>query len=277
MTYSRPALETLKARASADILSELPYSDNPLRNSLLDALAENEAYTAHGLYGALDFLSRQLFPDTAEGEFLDRQLNWRGIYRIAPKPSHGTITMTGTDGTTIPKGTTLSGGGVHFTTDAGVVVSGGTATLALTSQESGEQTNLPSGTRLELAVPILGVDADAFLSHPTTGGSDIEDDDSYRARGLALIAGGGFRYGKSGDFASWVLDASPHITRAVELANVGNLGRLEIVCFAEDSQALEVPASSGDITQAETYLKRVAPLGIIWDVRAPTTSEMGVI
>lgn len=85
MPFQRPTLPQLIERAAADIESRLPGTDPRLRRALLGVLARTHAGAVHGLYGALDWLARQIIPDTAEAEILDRWADWWG-WRARPRP-----------------------------------------------------------------------------------------------------------------------------------------------------------------------------------------------
>ena len=85
MPFERPLLDALRARIADDLMTKLPGADARLRVSNLRAFSEVEAGAAHLLYGRLDWSFRQLFPDTAETEFLDRWASIWGVKR-GPRP-----------------------------------------------------------------------------------------------------------------------------------------------------------------------------------------------
>ena len=72
MSFERPDLPTLIERAIADIESRLTGADARLRRSNLNVLARVHSGAAHGLYGYLDWLAKQILPDSADAEFLER-------------------------------------------------------------------------------------------------------------------------------------------------------------------------------------------------------------
>ncbi|RMG50381.1 MAG: baseplate J/gp47 family protein, partial [Gammaproteobacteria bacterium] len=95
MPFQRPTIPELIERVAADVESRLPGSDPRLRRSLLHALVRAQAGVAHGLYGYLDWLSKQIVPDTAEAEVLDRWASWWGVPRKAASAASGDVTFTG--------------------------------------------------------------------------------------------------------------------------------------------------------------------------------------
>ena len=104
MPFERPSLPELIARIQADMDSRLdgqPW----LRRRLLAILARMEGGVAHGLYGYLDWLARQIMPDTAETEHLERWASIWGITRRAAAKAAGYAVFSGEDGAAIPAGT----------------------------------------------------------------------------------------------------------------------------------------------------------------------------
>lgn len=105
MPFNRPPLDLLIARSAASMQSRLPGTDAVLRRSLSGIVARMSAGTEHGLYGYLDWLARQLMPDTAEEEHLERWASIWGVSRKAAGHASGDVSITGTPGTVLPEGT----------------------------------------------------------------------------------------------------------------------------------------------------------------------------
>ena len=105
MPFNRPPLDLLIARSAASIQSRLPGTDAVLRRSLTGIVARMSAGTEHGLYGYLDWLARQLMPDTAEEEHLERWASIWGVSRKAAGHASGGVSITGTPGAVLPEGT----------------------------------------------------------------------------------------------------------------------------------------------------------------------------
>ena len=99
MPFTIPNLSTLIARAKSDInarLSGLPgFVDARLRRSLNFVMANVNAGAANGLYGFLSFIFDQVFPDTAESEFLDRWASIWGVTRNQAGFAQGNYIFTG--------------------------------------------------------------------------------------------------------------------------------------------------------------------------------------
>ncbi len=76
MAFNRPSLATLIDRIKADIKANMPGTDPWLRRSILGAFAKVWAAVAHGLYGFIAYVAKNLIIDTAEGAWLER---WASI------------------------------------------------------------------------------------------------------------------------------------------------------------------------------------------------------
>ena len=137
MPFTRPALTTLIDRAEADIETRLPGADARLRRSNLNVLARVHSGAAHGLYGYLDWISRQVIYDTAEAEILERWASIWGITRKPAAPAVGAVSLTGTNGTTVMAGTVLVRSDAdEYTADAEVVVAAGVAVAVIRTGSS---------------------------------------------------------------------------------------------------------------------------------------------
>src|SRR6185369_669972 len=141
--FQRPTLPEIATRVEEDLLTRLPFSGPVLRRSVTAVVARVLAGAVHGLYGFLSFLSAQLFPDSSTVEFLERQANVFGLTRLAATYATGALAATGSNGALIPSGTQLQrADGTAYVTTASAAISGGTATLSVTSVAAGEIGNV---------------------------------------------------------------------------------------------------------------------------------------
>src|SRR4051812_32111533 len=99
MAFARPTLQELIDRVEADLTTRMPLAGAILRRSMIAVVARVLAGAAHQLYGYLTFLSKQLFPDTSEVEFLERQASLFNLSRLAAAFAIGNVTATGVNGT----------------------------------------------------------------------------------------------------------------------------------------------------------------------------------
>lgn len=267
MPFTRPDLPTLIQRAEADIETRLPGADARLRRSNLNVLARVHSGAVHGLYGYLEWLSRQIIVDTADGDWLERHAAIWGVARKAAAPAVGNITATGTNGALIPAGSTLvRSDGAQYTTDAEAVIAGGTATIAVTAVEAGQAGNAAAGSALAFESPLPGVAAGASVAAGgLAGGADIESDDSLRARLLARIQAPPHG-GAAHDYVAWALEV-PGVSRAWVYPGELGLGTVT-VRFVRDDDASPIP-DAGEVAAVQAHIDALRPVTAQVTVVAP--------
>lgn len=112
-------------------------------------------------------------------------------YGISPKVATSsvlTITLPGTNGTIIPATNDFVGdsNGVRYSVDASATVTGGIATISVTSQQVGAVGNLNNGETLTIGSPVAGADSIATVTDTTTVGAEEESTDNFRIRVLDI-------------------------------------------------------------------------------------------
>lgn len=255
MPLSRPTLDQLIERISTDFETRIggnARDANVKGQKTFEAvLARIYAGGFHSLYGALDFESDQIFPDTADGAELDRIGAIWGTPRNQPTAASGDIRFTGTSGT-IPISTQVeTSAGSLYTTDGAGTITSGFVDVAITASETGTASELNAGETVTLSTPIAGVDNDAaVLADGISGGADLETDDAYRER-LILRIQQPQRYGAPGDYEQWALENS-FVTRAFEFPRVYGAGTIEV--FAVNDLASPVTLSGGELSTLKDYI-----------------------
>jgi uncharacterized phage protein gp47/JayE len=178
-----------------------------LRRSVLRVLAKVFAGAVHLCYGFLEWVSIQLFVDTAETTYLDRHGNMWGVPRKAATFATGSVYFTGTNATVIPSGTRIQNAdGIEYETLSSTTIAG-TTSPSVTAQalEPGAAGNNTSLT-VELISPIVGVDSVTAVSG-FSGGQDQEADSDYRDRILARIQNPPMG-GNAADYIFWAEEVS---------------------------------------------------------------------
>lgn len=265
MPFTRPTLADLVTRTLSDTTSRLSV-DALLRRADAEVLARVLAGTAHGLYGYIDWLSRQILPDMAESEWLDRHASlWLQNGRKPAATASGSINFAGVDGSLIPVGTLLTtANGVQVKTAADVTISAGIGTATAVAVVAGASGNLPAGLSLALVSPVYGVQSTATVSSSGfTGGADIESDDSLRERIISRIQQpphGGAEH----DYIAWALEA-PGVTRAWCYPREMGLGTVT-VRFMRDGDVNPIPDAAA-VAAVQAYI----------DVLRPVTASVYVV
>lgn len=122
--------EEVADKLRTDVQNELPESNPWLRNSFINALIVGLSGRVYEYYYQLDYnLLKELFPDTATGEFLERWGSYVNITRNPSTQAEGFISVVGTNGTIIPFDT-------KFQTSNGVVLETLAAATVATNTKS---------------------------------------------------------------------------------------------------------------------------------------------
>lgn len=139
----------------------------------------------------LQHFLRLCFPQTSYGRYLDFLGEMKGVFRHPATPATGTVIFTGQPGTVIPAGfvvlTEATGSflAIEFKTKERTQIGeDGTVTVAVECLESGTIGNVAANTITLLSEPINGI-ASVTNPEPFTGGTEMEDNDSFRERVLA--------------------------------------------------------------------------------------------
>ncbi len=147
------------------------------------------AAQVYALYVQADWTARQAFPQTAEGEFLDRHAQLRGLARKKAARAVGTLRFTGEaggSGRTIPQGTVcMTAGLVRFETTQEAVLAAGTTQVDVPAQAvlAGSAGNVAANTVVSMAAAPVGIQSCGNPA-PFLGGSDAESDEALRERVL---------------------------------------------------------------------------------------------
>lgn len=137
----------------------------------------------------IEWLKRQMFVSSAEGEYLDLHAEERGISRREATPAYGVVTFSIpealTENLSIPKGTVVAtyGSLLRFETIADSVIYAGntSADVKVMSVGEGRKYNVLEGAVSVIVTPPVGIES-VTNSAAFSGGCDRESDDSLRER-----------------------------------------------------------------------------------------------
>lgn len=289
MPFKRKTLSELRTENQQFMRAELEKAGALLRYGNLKVLADMDAGMAHLHYAYLDYIALQTNPFTATGEWLAGWMALKQIYRkAATAASSPIVTVTGTAGRTLKKGTVLNrADGYQYTTDADVVMgSSGSATVAITAvlpdisddvTGGGSSGNADAGTLLTLDANIAGIDNSVTLTQAATGGADIEKEEAFRQRGL-LAYQDPPQGGSDSDYEGWALAVSG-ITRAWVRRRGMGLGTVVvyIMCDGEDTTNHGFPVGTDGVSTLDDWgaTKATGDQGRVADYiypRSPVTS-----
>jgi len=142
----------------------------------------------YALYVQADWVNRQCFPQTAQGEYLDHHAQLRALERKAAACAQGTVRFFGDPASTmdrpIPAGTVcMTSGLVRFRTTQDAVLAAGSSRVDVPAQavESGNSGNVIAGSICSLSAAPMGITG-CTNPNAMSGGTDAEDDEQLRKR-----------------------------------------------------------------------------------------------
>lgn len=272
MPFTRPTLPQLRDRVESDFADKFSLPQ-VLRRSFLGVSAKAIAGLAHTLFGYLDFISRQVFPDQAEQEFLERWATIWGISRTAATFAEFTITHTGTNGGVIPIGTIIQrSDGVQYTATTSGIITAGEAVVTYRANVAGSDANPQVADILSLSSPITDVDSNGEVTAIVTEGDDQETDDTLRTRLLNRIqqppAGG-----TAQDYINEALSVAG-VTRAWVFPLNRGAGTVD-VSFVEDNEDPIIP-SAPKVAEVQAAIDAFKPVTADCQVFAPVAVPLDI-
>jgi uncharacterized phage protein gp47/JayE len=251
-------------------MNRLPGTDAMLRWNNLRIIADVEAGATHMLYGRLVWSFNQLFPDTAEGPFLDR---WASIWDVPRRPATaaiGPVQFTANSGTAYPEGYVVQrADGVQFTVMDAAFESGGLINVNVQAVLPGGFGNTEPTTRLTAVNTVTGVNPSGTVQGGgIVGGADLESDELLRERLLLRIQSPPHG-GTAADYVQWAFEV-PGVTRAwcypVELGPGTVVVRFMMDEVRASAQGIPEP---GDVDLVQAHINGVAPVTAVVSVQAP--------
>lgn len=229
MPWTTPTLREVRTMVRDDIMAALSGA-LLLGNSALRVVADANAGLAHLVLRYIDWLARQLLPDTAEIEWLDRHADiWLvnadgSIGRKGATLATGSGNMTGISGTIVATGTQLEGSILYETTEQ-ITLGVGNTLVHIQAIEGGAVGNLDPGDTINLVNSTANIDS-AVTIVIMEGGADEETDDLVRARVLFRIRNPPMG-GDAADYVAWTT-AVAGVTRAWSYPNEQGIGTVTV-------------------------------------------------
>ena len=233
------------------------------------------AAQVHALYAQSEWVARQCFPQSAQGEYLDRHAQLRGLGRRSAARAEGSITFQTTAAAaaalSIPVGTVcMTAGLVRFETVEEGTISAGSQSVTVRARavEAGSGGNVAAGAIRTMAVAPVGVssctNAGAF-----TGGTDREEDEALRTRILET-----FRRMPTGANAAYYQQEAMSFE---EVAAVSVLPRARGVGTVDVVVATPQGVPDEELLQAlEDYFETRREIAVDVQVKAPQTQAVQV-
>lgn len=215
-----------------------------------------------GLYSDQLKISDDAFPQSARREALEKHLSlYFGSGFKQATQSVGTVSVTGTPGSTVPIATEFlysPNGNVYQATDA-VTLVGTTGAVPVQSVASGQEQNLLEGAALILSSPPSGIQPSAETLTALSDGRDEESNEEAKERILNRIqqppAGG-----TANDYETWAKEADVSVVDANVLRFIYGLGTVGVI-FTAGTTDIDSAVTNGD------PIVRVPSAGLIQTVK----------
>ena len=231
-----------------------------------------ELYT---LEAQAEFTQRQSFPQTAQGEYLDRHASLRGLSRNPAEKAQGTLCFSidsaRASALQVPAGTECrtAAGTAFLTVEDGEIAAGETScTVAAEAALPGSGGNVPAGAVCLMILPPTGVQTVTNTS-AFSGGCDEEDDEALRQRVLSsyrrLPNGANAAY-----YENKVMDC-PGTAAVLVLPRSRGVGTVDIVFSTESG----IPTDA-EIAAVQTVLESEREICVDLQVEAPTAETVNV-
>lgn len=264
MPWTTPTLKDVRKLTRDYVLTQLG-AKAMIPNSVLRIMSDAMSGLANLTLLYIDWLSKQLLPDTSEKEWLDRHgdiwlVNADGSKgRKAATYAKGSAAFIGLTGTVVPQGALINAAsGNQYQTLTQAVLSDIGANADIVSLVAGSDSNLPDGEPVSLVTPNPGVTSVSIIT--MSGGADAETDDQLRERVLRRIQQPPMG-GDVADYEAWAL-AVPGVTRAWAASEMG-IGTVTVRFMMDDLRAdnggFPLPQ---DIADVEAYLDTKRPVTV---------------
>lgn len=285
--------------AAPDYLDEEYTAEDTIRTRMLDTITE-DIDKSEGSYiwdsiapVSIEFafvamaLRRVLklgFAQTTYGKYLTMKAEESGVTRKPATNASGHVTVTGTAGTVVPKGTRFCTEGdndigspaIMYTTDETAIISGdGTVTVGITAVELGPSGNVIAGKVAVVADTISGVTS-VTNRDAITGGGVEESDEALLPRYLEYVRNRGTS-GNKQHYKEWALEVpGVYAAKVIPLWN-GN-GTVKVVIIGSDKK----PASDSVVEAVQEYIGKdktgsgKAPIGATCTVVAADTKTINI-
>ena len=233
------------------------------------------AAQVYALYVQADWVTRQAFPQTAEGEYLDYHAQLRSLERKPALPAQGTVRFTAGEAAqsdrSIPEGTVcMTAGLVRFATTQAAVLPAGELTVDVPVQalEPGTAGNVSAQTVVSMAVAPMGI---ASCTNPKAfaGGADGEGDEELRARILDT-----FRRLPNGANAAFYEQGAlsfDQVAAAAVIPKPRGLGSVDVIVST-------LAGTPGEelLEQLQDYFEQRREIAVDVQVKAPTPVTVNV-
>lgn len=273
---SKVTVETLTNRMLNNLPAGIDLTEGGFAQDFLKPTAIELERFVH--FHLAEFL-KLMYPQWSYSIYLEQHALQKKVFRKPANAATGSITIQGEPGVTIPVGSVFAVPGVSNTTEPiyfktvaeAVIQPGGSVDVDVISTTTGIKTNVPAGSITIMEVPIQGI-SKITNAEATTGGTEVESDQSLRSRLLDKLASADLEYiGNDADHKRWAEEV-PGVGYADihSLWNGPSTVKINLLdANGEPANEQIIEAVYNHIMAPNDPLQRLAPPGEVLTVRAP--------
>lgn len=276
MSYPVPSLAEAVQRARERNRAELPGTDAAIWPNTQAVAAKVLGGEAFELYGFLQWIAKQRFATSADGDMLDAIGEQYGVGRRPATYAAGHLIVTGTPLYTLTQGQRFARtDDLEYVVDADTAIGrSGQALVPVTAVAVGPDYNFEAGGSLDLTHLSDNVRTAIVDANGLGGGALIEDHESYRARILFRL-----RYPPHGgavhDYIAWGLEI-PGITRVWVDALAYGPGTVGVWVMADLNGSRYGVPQPGEVDAVADRIATVKPTTARVIVLAPVIAPLQV-
>lgn len=275
--FKKTSLQSLRDRAISTINTYIKGVDANLRRRVLNIMATVLAGMGDEILRRVDYLIKQIFIQEADEEYLIKHGQMRRFPRKMSTKSSGSYEVPGSQGSIIPKGTKVKrADNVTYTSiEESIVSAKGSALVKIEADNVGKNGNASSGTIISFISPVPGVSTHGKVdSFGLTGGSDIEEIESYRGRLLFFIQNPSTGGSKT-DYIIWAKEV-PGVTRAWCYPTESGAGTVTVRFMMDDAYTNGIPLP-GDVQRIKEHISTKQPATATVYVEAPIPDTLNFV
>ncbi len=210
------------------------------------------------------------FAQTSWGEYLTMRAEEHGIIRKEATSAQVVLTIRGTNGITVPRGSLFSTEtDIQFKTNAAAVIVDGQVDVKASAVIAGKIGNVEKNTITKIPLSIPGIST-VINNNAAYDGFDLETDDALRLRLLEHVRNPATS-GNVQHYKEWATSvAGVGQVKVLPLWN-GN-GTVKVLVVDDDNN----PASADLVDRVKEYIKSVRPIGATVTVAAPVAKKINI-
>lgn len=275
--FKKTSLQSLRDRAISTINTYVSGADANLRRRVLNVIATVLAGMGDEILRRVDYLIKQIFIQEADEEYLIKHGQMRRFPRKMSQKASGAYEITGNQGAIIPKDTKLKRADnvIYTSIEEAIISSEGNATVKIEADDVGKNGNASAGTTISFTSPVPGVSTHGKVdSFGLTGGSDIEEIESYRERLLFFIQNPSTGGSKT-DYIIWAKEI-PGVTRAWCYPTESGAGTVTVRFMMDYTYADGIPLP-GDVQRVKEHIATKQPATATVYIEAPIPDPMDFV